>query len=32
MFEQMKKEVDLAKSRAEEMQSELNAWKFTTDR
>lgn len=31
MFEQMKKEVDSAKSRAEEMQSELNAWKFTTD-
>lgn len=31
MFEKMKSEVDLAKIKAEEMQNELSAWKFTPD-
>jgi hypothetical protein len=32
MFDKMKKEVDSSKAKVEEMQSELNAWKFTPDR
>lgn len=31
MFEKMKYEVETAKNRAEEMQNELSAWKFTPD-
>lgn len=32
MFERMKKEVDASNTRVEEMQKEMNAWKFSTDR
>lgn len=31
MFEKMKSEVDSAKTKVEEMQNELSAWKFTPD-
>lgn len=31
MFEDMKKEVDKAKTKVDDMQSELSAWKFTPD-
>lgn len=31
MFEKMKSEVELAKTKVEEMQNELSAWKFTPD-
>lgn len=31
MFEKMKSEVEIAKTKAEEMQNELSAWKFTPD-
>ncbi|KAJ6221006.1 hypothetical protein RDWZM_006818 [Blomia tropicalis] len=31
MFERMKKEVDASNTRVEEMQKEMNAWKFSTD-
>lgn len=31
MFEKMRKEVEAAKSKVEEMQNELSAWKFTPD-
>lgn len=31
MFEKMKQEVDSSRAKVEEMQSELNAWKFTPD-
>ena len=31
MFEKMRKEVDDSKARVEEMQNDLNAWKFTPD-
>lgn len=31
MFDKMKKEVNSARSRVEEMQSELSAWRFTPD-
>lgn len=32
MFEKMKSEVASSKERVEQMQNELAAWKFTTDR
>lgn len=32
VFDKMKKEVDMAKSRVEEMQNDMNAWKFSSDR
>lgn len=32
IFEKMKKEVDMSKSRVEEMQNEMKAWKFNSDR
>ena len=32
MFEKMRKEVESAKARVEEMQNELTAWKFTPER
>ncbi|XP_027197387.2 pre-mRNA-splicing regulator WTAP-like [Dermatophagoides pteronyssinus] len=31
IFEKMKKEVDMSKSRVEEMQNEMKAWKFNSD-
>jgi len=31
MFDKMKREVDTSRARVEEMQNELNAWKFTPD-
>lgn len=32
MFEKMKKEVDDSKKKVEEIQGDMNAWKFSADR
>lgn len=32
MFQRFKREMDASKSKVEEMQNELSAWKFTPDR